>query len=49
MFGKSIKINETNPTNVNIRNPSNQKAKKILNWEPKISLVEGLNSIKDFI
>jgi len=49
MFEKSIKINETNPTNVNIRNPSNQKAKKILNWEPKISLVEGLNSIKDFI
>jgi UDP-glucose 4-epimerase len=49
MFKKSIKINETNPTNVNIRNPSNQKAKKILNWEPKISLVEGLNSINDFI
>jgi len=49
IFKKSVKIIEKNPTNINIRNPSNQKAKQILNWQPKIGLIEGLKSINEYI
>ncbi len=31
--------------NISIRNISNKKAKRLLNWKPKISLVEGLKSL----
>ena len=46
---KSIKIHESSPNIVNIRNPSNLKAKEILNWEPKIELESGLKTIVPFI
>ena len=49
LFNKSITIVEKNPTNISLRNPSNQKAKKLLNWNPKINLEDGLKSIKSFI
>ena len=49
LFNKSITIIEKNPTNISLRNPSNQKAKKLLNWNPKINLEDGLNSIESFI
>lgn len=43
ILGKNPKIIETKPNNPSIRNISNEKAKKILNWEPKINLEAGLN------
>lgn len=46
---KTIKTYETNPLQINIRNPSNAKAKKIFNWEPQIDLDEGLRTILPFI
>jgi len=49
LFNKSITIVEKNPTNISLRNPSNQKAKKLLNWNPKINLEDGLKSIESFI
>ena len=49
LLGRSVRIIETDPTHVNIRNPSNEKAKKLLNWEPKITIEEGLKSINNFI
>ena len=45
IFNKSIKIIETDPDNVNIRNPSNEKAKKILNWTAEINIEDGLKTL----
>lgn len=49
IFNKSVKVIETNPSQVSLRNPSNNKAKKILGWEPRINLDEGLRSIMDYV
>jgi len=49
IFGKVVKIKENNPTNISIRNPSNQKAKNVLGWYPKININEGLKTLVDFI
>ena len=45
ILNKSIKIIETDPDNVNIRNPSNEKAKKILNWTAEINIEDGLKTL----
>lgn len=49
IYGKTVKINETDPSSVSIRNPSNRKAKEVLQWEPRIELDEGLKIIRDFV
>ena len=49
LYNKSIIINEKNPSIISLRNPSNEKAKKILNWKPEISLKNGLKTIDPFI
>ena len=49
LYHKSIMITEKNSTNISLRNPSNQKAKKILKWNPEINLEDGLKSIDSFI
>jgi len=49
ILGKSVKIKENNPTKVSIRNPSNQKAKNVLGWYPKIDINVGLKTLVDFI
>ena len=49
VFNKKVIIKEKDPGNISLRNPSNCKAKKILNWEPKINLKDGIESIKKFI
>jgi len=48
-YKKSIKILEKDSNNISIRNPSNEKAKKNLEWTPKINLIEGLKSIDPFV
>ena len=45
ILNKNLKIIEKDPNNISIRNVSNEKAKKLLNWDPKISLEEGLKSL----
>jgi len=49
LFNKSIRTIEKNPTNISLRNPSNQKAKKLLDWNPKINLEDGIKSIESFL
>ena len=45
ILNKSIKVVETDPKNINIRNPSNEKAKKILGWNAEISIEDGLRTL----
>ncbi len=45
ILGKNINIVETNPTSISIRNPSNSKAKKLINWNQKIDLKRGLETL----
>lgn len=45
ILNKSIKVIETNPDQINIRNPSNEKAKKTLNWTPMIDIEKGLKTL----
>lgn len=49
ILGKSVNVIETNPSQINTRNPSNNKAKKVLDWNPGTPLEEGLKTILKFI
>lgn len=49
LLGKLVKISETDPSKINIRNPSNLKAKKMLMWEPQIELEQGLKTVLPFV
>ena len=49
ILNKKIKVTETNSNQISIRNPSNYKAKEIINWEPKINLKTGLESLLPYI
>jgi len=49
IFGKSVKVIEKNSSQINIRNPSNKKAKKMLNWEPQIDLKQGIEGLREFL
>jgi len=49
ILNKKISVIETSPNDSSIRLVSNEKAKKILNWEAKISLEKGLNELKEFL
>ena len=49
ILGKTVKIIENNASTINIRNPSNNKAKTLLNWKPKILFNQGLKSLKDYL
>lgn len=44
---KKIILKEVDSENYSIRKPSNKKAKRILNWEPKIDLKKGINLLKN--
>lgn len=48
-YNKKIRVIEKNPNQKNIRNPSNDKAKRLLNWSPEIDLPEGLKTIDRFL
>jgi UDP-glucose 4-epimerase len=45
ILNKSIKVIETDPKNINVRNPGNKKAKKILGWNAEIDIEEGLKTL----
>lgn len=46
-WGRSPQVRETNPTSISIRNPDNAKARRVLGWEPVISLADGLSTLTD--
>ncbi len=41
----SPRVTESSPEKISLRNPSNSKAKQILNWRPLVSLSDGLKSL----
>ena len=49
IFHKKIEVIETDPNNPDIRNPSNRKAKKIINWKPEIDLEHGIKNLESFL
>ncbi len=49
ILNKSARVIETNPSQASLRNPSSNKAKKILGWQPKIDLETGLRTLIDFV
>ncbi len=49
ILNTKVKINEIDSKNPSIRKPSNKKIKRVMNWRPAVSLVEGLNSLKTFL
>ena len=49
ILDKKIEVTEINPNQISIRNPSNVKAKEIINWEPKIDLKTGLESLLPYV
>lgn len=49
ILDKSVKVIETSPSDVDIRNPSNTKAKRVLGWEPVIDLENGLKTVLPFV
>ncbi len=49
ILDKKIEVSESNSNQISIRNPSNFKAKEIINWEPKINLKTGLESLLPYV
>jgi len=47
--GRRPQIIETNPSQVSIRNPDNAKARRELDWKPRVDLDAGLQSLADFM
>lgn len=45
LLGRRPRVVERDPLAVSIRNPDNQKARRILGWEPVIGLKEGLSTL----
>jgi nucleoside-diphosphate-sugar epimerase len=45
IHGTSPRIIESSPEKISLRNPSNEKAKQILGWSPKVSISAGLKSL----
>lgn len=49
ILNKEVQVEESDPSNISIRNVSNKKAAQMLDWRPKISLEEGLKKLNDFL
>lgn len=46
LLGRKPKVTVTKPDALNVRNPDNTKARKVLGWEPRIDLAAGLATLK---
>lgn len=49
ILNKNPRIVESNPSNISVRNVSNEKAKKMLGWKPEMSVDIWLQNLKDRI
>ena len=45
IHGTTPRVTESSPEKISLRNPSNLKAKRQLNWSPLVSLSDGLKSL----
>lgn len=48
LWGRSVRIVETNGTQPSVRNPDNAKARASLGWKPEIDIAVGLADLKRF-
>lgn len=48
LLGRDPAVIETDPKQINVRNPDNSKARRLLGWEPRIDLDLGLTTLKDY-
>jgi nucleoside-diphosphate-sugar epimerase len=49
IFGKTVKITESNPAQVSVRNPSNRRAKELVGWSPAIGMEDGMRTLLPFM
>ncbi len=49
ILGREVKIEESDPNNISIRNVSNKNAVQMLGWRPEVSIEEGLNRLNEFL
>lgn len=49
LLNRNPSVMEKDPSNPNVRNVSNRKAKKLLNWEPLIDLDAGIRTLMGFV
>ena len=50
IFNKKLKfVKEENPNVISLRNPSNERAKKMINWRPLMNLEEGIKTLEKMI
>lgn len=48
LLDRTPRVEEKNPEVLNVRNPDNSKARRLLTWEPRVDLVSGLRSLLEF-
>ena len=48
LWGRSVRIVETNAAQPSVRNPDNAKARANLGWKPEIDIAIGLADLKRF-
>ncbi len=49
IFEKKVRVIESSPTAVSVRNPSNRKARELLGWFPKIDFSTGIQTLIPFV
>ena len=49
IFHTKIDVTETDSNKPDVRNPSNEKAVKSINWKPEIDLEEGIRELEPFL
>ena len=49
ILSKKISVIEKNPNEIDVRNPSNKKAKEIIGWSPELTLSKGLKTVLEYV
>lgn len=49
IFGKKVRVIEKNPEEISVRNPLNDKAKRLLGWKPEVNIAAGLKTLLPFV
>ena len=49
ILSKKISVIEKNPNEIDVRNPSNKKAKEMIGWSPKLTLSQGLKTVLEHV
>lgn len=49
IYDKKMIVIEKDHSEISIRNPSNQRAKQLINWEPQLSISDGIRMLDHYI